>query len=90
MYTYPWRWGASGCVLDLLASHIIKYAFRKLYVNRVGQLKLYRRHMQVREYTQKPICVVTEKDDLEGIRILKNSWDSDMLPSSYISGHDGV
>lgn len=46
--------------------------------------------MQVREYMQKPICVVTEKDDLEGIRILKNSWDSDILPCSYISGHDGI
>lgn len=46
--------------------------------------------MQVSEYTQKPICAVTEKGDLEGIRIFKNSWDSDMLPSSYMSGDDGV
>lgn len=44
--------------------------------------------MQVSEYTQKPICAVTEKGDLEGIRIFKNSWDSDMLPSSYMSGDD--
>lgn len=79
-----------GVFLIYLLSHIIKYAFHKLYVNRVGQLKLYRRYMQVSEYTQKPICVVTEKDDLEGIRILKNSSDSDMLPSSYMSGDDGV
>ena len=76
--------------LIYLLSHIIKYAFHKLYMNRVGQLKLYRRHMQVREYMQKSICVLTEKDDLEGIRIFENSWDTDMLPCSYISGHDGI
>ena len=43
--------------------------FIKLYMRRAGQLKLYRRHVQVREYMKTIIRVLGENDDLEGIRI---------------------
>lgn len=55
--------------LYMKRTHVTKYAFHKLYMHRAGQLKLYRRHVQVREYMKKIIRVLGEDDDLEGIRI---------------------